>query len=156
MSNNTTTIDPYTQSLLPKCEGPPYNAQPAILGIPEIPKDINVAMIGGTDVAHPAMVHCCWPNHVQLLNGCFLWCQIPEPRPDEKDSLGQPKVKFEHADDIFGNFTTCLRSDSGYNTSVNLAIQGNIPNMAGERVRPPRLGSFVAMGLLVAAGLVLV
>ncbi|KAM7185772.1 hypothetical protein V8F33_012221 [Rhypophila sp. PSN 637] len=130
--SNTTSTSPATAiptSLLPKCDGPPYNAQPDIQGIPTLPQDINIAMIGGENVSHPAMVWCCYPNHVQLLDSCFLWCQIPEPAGEnEKDSQG--RSKFSHAQDIADNFTSCLRHDPGFNRSENRGIQWHIPNSA--------------------------
>ncbi|KAM7201585.1 hypothetical protein V8F20_004813 [Naviculisporaceae sp. PSN 640] len=153
-TTSTTSVDPYIQSLLPKCEGPPYNSQPSIAGIDEIPKNINVAMVGGSDITFPAMVSCCYPNHVQLYNGCYLWCKIPEPREGEVDNLGQPKKKLENWDDVFSNFTQCLRADPSWDVKIHKSVQGQQSGASGM-ASAVGLGGLM-MGLLVATSLVLV
>ncbi|KAM7199962.1 hypothetical protein V8F33_004136 [Rhypophila sp. PSN 637] len=98
------------------CQGPPNGALPDIKGVDTIPKDINVGMIGGSNISQPAMTTCCAPNKVQLLDGCYLWCKIPQ-------TGGAP--------DIFQNFTSCLRGN-GLDGSQNAAIGGNISNMGAS------------------------
>ncbi|KAK4206485.1 hypothetical protein QBC37DRAFT_434863 [Rhypophila decipiens] len=161
MSNTTsltTSTSPATAiptSLLPpKCDGPPYNAQPDIRSIPTLPKDINIAMIGGENVSHPAMVRCCYPNHVQLLDSCYLWCQIPEPGDSNNEKDSQGRSKFSHAQDIAHNFTSCLTHDPAFNGSENRGIQWHIPNSAPPGSGRVALGS-LAIGLLVVTSFVM-
>ncbi|KAK4209239.1 hypothetical protein QBC37DRAFT_430635 [Rhypophila decipiens] len=80
------------------CPGTSKTAMPSLGGIDTIPKDIDVVMITGNNVSHPAMNACCAPNKVQLLDGCYLWCKIPGGTP-----------KLETKDAIFRNITSCLQ-----------------------------------------------
>jgi hypothetical protein len=57
----------------PTCPNP---AIPAIESLP-IPQDINLMIIPGTNKQDPAMTLCCEPNPVQIVNDCWLWCEIP-------------------------------------------------------------------------------
>ena len=54
----------------------PSAAVPAIESLP-IPQDINVMIIPGTNKQAPAMTACCEPSPVQIVNDCWLWCEIP-------------------------------------------------------------------------------
>lgn len=65
MSNTTT--------LRNKCE--PFNAVPANL---PIPKGINYAATQGRNGSEPWMVKCCAPNPVTLVDGCYVWCELPK------------------------------------------------------------------------------
>lgn len=65
MSNTTT--------LRNKCE--PLNAVPADL---PIPKGINYAATQGRNGSEPWMVKCCAPNPVSLVDGCYVWCELPK------------------------------------------------------------------------------
>jgi hypothetical protein len=49
---------------------------PAIESLP-IPQNINAIVLPGTNTSDPAMVTCCAPNRVQIVDGCYLWCEIP-------------------------------------------------------------------------------
>lgn len=131
------------------CQGPPNGALPDIKGIETIPKDIPVAMIGGSNVSHPAMTTCCAPNAVQLLDGCYLWCKIPAgPDPTHTAALA--------GHDIFQNFTTCLRL-SGLSESENVGIGGHIPTSMGSRLSDQQMSSPIMgmVGLLWVSALVI-
>ncbi|KAK4033073.1 hypothetical protein C8A01DRAFT_50265 [Parachaetomium inaequale] len=54
----------------------PSASIPAIESLP-VPQNINLMIIPGTDTAARPMVPCCAPNPVQLVNDCWLWCEIP-------------------------------------------------------------------------------
>ncbi|KAK3290596.1 uncharacterized protein B0H64DRAFT_446908 [Chaetomium fimeti] len=54
----------------------PGAAIPDISNLP-IPHDINLMVIPGASTQDPAMVVCCEPNPVQIVNGCWLWCEVP-------------------------------------------------------------------------------
>jgi hypothetical protein len=58
-----------------KCLGPdaiPSSAEALI------PKDVNYVIIPGNDSTVPWAVSCCEPNPVNVVGGCYLWCEIPE------------------------------------------------------------------------------
>ncbi|KAM7192988.1 hypothetical protein V8F33_008036 [Rhypophila sp. PSN 637] len=135
---------------------------PDIKGSETIPKDIDVVMIVGSNVSHPPMVACCHPNKVQLLDSCFLWCKIPGgDYYTNTNKTGAPKL--ETVDDIYGNFSSCLKlygfnkpeeSDggSGGTEEYGGAVQWNIPSasMASSSGRgtTTRLASLSTAGLL--------
>ncbi|KAK0739982.1 hypothetical protein B0T18DRAFT_416991 [Schizothecium vesticola] len=56
-----------------KCE--PLSAVPASL---PIPKGINYAALQGRNGSEPWMVKCCAPNPVNLVDGCWVWCELPK------------------------------------------------------------------------------
>ena len=45
-----------------------------------IPQDVNYVIIPGNDSTLPWAVSCCEPNPVNVVGGCYLWCEIPERR----------------------------------------------------------------------------
>lgn len=65
MSNTTT--------LRSKCER--LDAVPADL---PIPKGINYAATQGRNGSESWMVKCCAPNPVSLVDGCYVWCELPK------------------------------------------------------------------------------
>lgn len=66
-----------------KCE--PLSGVP--LDLP-IPKGINYGATQGRNGSEPWMVKCCAPNPVSLVDGCYVWCELPKARittlPDGK------------------------------------------------------------------------
>jgi hypothetical protein len=60
---------------------------PAIESLP-IPQNINAIVLPGTNTSDPAMVTCCAPNRVQIVDGCYLWCEIPASYLDGTDDAG--------------------------------------------------------------------
>ncbi|KAK1827041.1 hypothetical protein QBC39DRAFT_362945 [Podospora conica] len=78
-----------------KCE--PLSGVPASL---PIPKGINYAAVQGRNGSEPWMVKCCTPNPVNLVDGCWVWCQLPKERittlPDGKKET---------------DFMTCLKQN---------------------------------------------
>ncbi|KAL1893269.1 hypothetical protein Sste5346_006445 [Sporothrix stenoceras] len=43
----------------------------------DIPHDVRVAVIPGTNTSAPWMVNCCYPNVPNLVDGCYLYCVVP-------------------------------------------------------------------------------
>lgn len=43
-----------------------------------IPADISVFMMPVNDFRHPRMGACCNLHRVQVAEGCYLWCEVPE------------------------------------------------------------------------------
>ncbi|KAK4149664.1 hypothetical protein C8A00DRAFT_37751 [Chaetomidium leptoderma] len=55
----------------------PTTSMPDIQTLP-IPQDINVVVTPGNDTSYRPMETCCEPNLVQIVDRCYLWCEIPE------------------------------------------------------------------------------
>lgn len=56
---------------------PPHTSLPEIHNLP-IPQNINVMVTPGNDTSYRPMAVCCEPNTVQITDGCYLWCELPE------------------------------------------------------------------------------
>jgi hypothetical protein len=54
-----------------------------------IPKDLNHVILPGNDSTAPWIVNCCDPNPVNLLGGCYLWCEIPDRRITTNSNTGK-------------------------------------------------------------------
>ncbi|KAK3905730.1 hypothetical protein C8A05DRAFT_12486 [Staphylotrichum tortipilum] len=67
-SNNTSS--PPAPKICDKSSSPLLSSLP-------IPQNINVVSTPGNDTSWPGMVVCCTPNPVQIVNGCYLWCEVP-------------------------------------------------------------------------------
>ncbi|KAK4206227.1 hypothetical protein QBC37DRAFT_140818 [Rhypophila decipiens] len=134
------------------CPGTSRSAMPTIDSKDTIPQDIDVVMITGNNVSHPAMTACCAPNKVQLLDGCYLWCKIPGG--DYYTNTGQRGApKLETKSDIFRNISSCLDLN-GFNQHEGEkgSVQGNIVSASlatGSR------GSLSTLGLGIWALVVL-
>ena len=60
---------------IPKCApGGDSNVLPIHL----LPDGINVALIPGQNASIPWMTKCCSPSPVNSIQGCYLWCEIPQ------------------------------------------------------------------------------
>ncbi|CAK7235496.1 hypothetical protein SBRCBS47491_009312 [Sporothrix bragantina] len=56
---------------------PPGNSLPEITTLP-IPLNVSVVVIPGSNASDPAMVACCSPNPVSVVEGCYEWCHLPQ------------------------------------------------------------------------------
>ncbi|KAK0620145.1 hypothetical protein B0T14DRAFT_388215, partial [Immersiella caudata] len=54
-----------------------------------VPKDLNFVILPGNDSTSPWVTDCCSPNPVNLLGGCYLWCEIPENRITTNSQTGK-------------------------------------------------------------------
>jgi hypothetical protein len=54
----------------------PSDAIPDLVNLP-IPHDINAVVTVGNDTSYAPMQACCAPNQVQVVEQCWLWCEIP-------------------------------------------------------------------------------
>ncbi|KAK3900372.1 hypothetical protein C8A05DRAFT_36000 [Staphylotrichum tortipilum] len=91
----------------PSSCGPPTSI-PDFSNLP-IPNTINVVATPGNDTSYPPMVTCCAPSRVQIVDGCYLWCEIPA-RYYGKDGKGSK-------DDARSDVSSCLRSSRRGNGS---------------------------------------
>jgi hypothetical protein len=74
-----------------------------------IPSNITYAVIPGQNASVPWMVNCCDPYPVQLVESCWLWCQV---------SPGTGSRANASDDAIFSSFSSCLRlNDRDLNVS---------------------------------------
>ena len=112
---------------------PPATSIPDIQNLP-IPGDINVMATPGNDTSYPPMEICCEPNIVQIVDRCYLWCEIPERYFNGTDKDGAQRAT-----------SSCLGANRG-NTS-DLSIVGWQMNAAGR----PGMGSAKQIGLWVLA-----
>lgn len=63
---------------------PPRTEMPEFSNLP-IPKNINVVGTPGNDTSYLPMEACCEPNPVQIVDRCYLWCEIPKRYFDGTD-----------------------------------------------------------------------
>lgn len=116
---------------------------PAIESMP-IPQNINVMVRAGTNTSNHAMTTCCAPNRVQIVDGCYLWCEVP--RHYFNTSAGR--------DGVSGAMRQCIRAaNRGRNNTDESVITGWQFNAAG---RTAGAGMVKQMGLwaLLVSGLV--
>ncbi|KAH6650202.1 hypothetical protein F5144DRAFT_543288 [Chaetomium tenue] len=66
---------------------PPHTQMPDIHNLP-IPQNINVMVTPGNDTSYQPMEICCEPNRVQIVDGCYLWCELPERYFNGTDKKG--------------------------------------------------------------------
>jgi len=64
--------------------------------LPHIPLNISVGLTPARDSTREPMNSCCSPNPVEIEEGCYYWCQLPENYSDGK------------------GFSSCLRSNKAY------------------------------------------
>lgn len=55
----------------------PDSSIPDIASLP-VPHNINLMVIPGSNASYHPMVTCCEPNPVQVVNECWLWCEVPK------------------------------------------------------------------------------
>ncbi|KAK3322515.1 hypothetical protein B0H66DRAFT_206639 [Apodospora peruviana] len=80
------------------------NVLPVTESLP-IATDITYGLISGNNVSDAAMVSCCSPNPVNLVNECVLWCELPERYLNATTSS---------TNSLLSEFGRCLkRSDEG-------------------------------------------
>lgn len=53
-------------------------ALPDFASLPEIPKNLTVAATPGTDPGDEPFNGTCSPSPVHVIQGCYLWCEIPQ------------------------------------------------------------------------------
>lgn len=58
-------------------------------GLPEssqlkIPSNITFAFVPSTNISNQAFVTCCYPNLVDIADGCFAWCEAPPASASEQ------------------------------------------------------------------------
>jgi hypothetical protein len=112
----------------------PVSEMPGIDSLP-IPQNINVVSTPGNDTAYPPMASCCAPNRVQIVDGCYLWCEIPKSYFNGTDNDGAGSA-----------FSTCLRLRRGDDDAVR--ITGYQFSAAAAR---PGVGSAKQIGVWVLA-----
>ncbi|RYP43801.1 hypothetical protein DL768_009662 [Monosporascus sp. mg162] len=81
-----------------------------------IPQNITYAVIPGQNVS-AAMVNCCQPNPVHIVDVCWNWCQIPSSMTNDADESG-----------VMFSFGRCLDAN-GHNVSQS---NGLLTHMASS------------------------
>ena len=82
------------------------SALPSITTLP-IPQTINVVVRPGVSTTKEAMAACCVPSRVQIVDGCYLWCEIP----------GRWFNHSANHDTVVQQMTACIRAE---NKGVNI------------------------------------
>ena len=79
---------------------------------------------------------CCAPNRVQIVDGCYLWCEIPKAYFNNTDKNG-----------AMSGFAACLTVQKRITNNTELKITGYQFNAAAR----PGMGSATQIGLWVLA-----
>ncbi len=132
MSNITTPPSPL-------CLGPTAMADISTMPIPQ---NINVFVRPGNDTANIAMTNCCAPSRVQIVDGCYIWCEIPKRYFNNTKDHGT----------ISAEMSSCMRAvNRGLNDTKDVpTITGSQFNAAGRVGMVKGLGAWV----LLVSGLV--
>ncbi|KAG7285286.1 hypothetical protein NEMBOFW57_009908 [Staphylotrichum longicolle] len=110
------------------------SALPSIVTLP-IPQNINVMVRTGTNTSNLAMSTCCAPSRVQIVDGCYLWCEVP--RRYFNGSSNRDNVMFEMG--------ACIRAtNSGSNITNDSVITGWQFN-AGARAGPAGMAKQIGL-----------
>ncbi|KAK4128847.1 hypothetical protein N657DRAFT_639354 [Parathielavia appendiculata] len=95
----------------------PKDSIPANLAIPE---NITYAVIPGQNASDSWIADCCDPYPVQLVESCWLWCQI-SPGVGINSNASDDTLKHE--------FRSCLRvNDRDPNISSSIMFHSSAPN----------------------------
>ncbi len=74
-------------AIIPNITCRPYSEMPDISTLP-IPQNINVVSTPGSNTSYPPMERCCAPSLVQIVDRCYLWCEIPKRYFNGTDKRG--------------------------------------------------------------------
>ena len=67
----------------------------------------------GTNTSNDATTTCCAPSRVQIVDGCYLWCEVPRRYFNGSASRG----------DVSGSMSLCVRAaNRGKDTSGESVI----------------------------------
>ena len=113
---------------------------PAIAALP-VPQNINVVVRPGVSTTKEAMAACCAPSRVQIVDGCYLWCEIPARY-------------FNHSanhDTVVQQMTSCIRAENKGKNTTDEAIGTGFQFNAAGRVGVVR---GVGVWVLLVSGLV--
>lgn len=121
---------------------PPPTETPNLVNLP-IPRGVNVVVMTGSHASNPEMAVCCKPNAVQLVNDCFLWCELPKSY-----------LNGTSPEQGVDSFHTCLRINGG-NDTVNRSIGWRLAS-GGEAVKGlsiTQLGIWTLLTMAFVAGM---
>ena len=102
------------------------SAAPSIAALP-VPQNINIILRPGVSTTREAMAACCAPSPVQLVDGCYLWCEIPARYFNNSASH----------DAVVGQMTSCIRAEdkrrnfTGTGEPIGTAFQFNKAGRVG-------------------------
>ncbi len=120
---------------------------PAPTSIPDlqtlpIPQNINLMATPGNDTSYRPMEICCSPSTVQIVDRCYLWCELPERYFNGTDKQGAQSAS-----------SSCM----GFNTmnSSEGRIVGWQMN-GGSRPGMPGSAKKIGLWVLVLSGLICV
>lgn len=82
----------YTRDYYPECK-PGVSPPPEFL---PIELDISFVFISGTNISDSAMVACCQPYPISVIDNCYEWCKLPPQYTNTSDALKHASVNFLH------------------------------------------------------------
>jgi hypothetical protein len=88
-------------------------ALPDINTLP-IPQNINIMARTGSNTSNHAMETCCEPSPVQVAEGCYLWCEVPQRYFNVST----------RNDEVASRMSACLRAAVGGNYTDESRITG--------------------------------
>ncbi len=121
------------------CPGP--SSIPTLQSLP-IPQNINVMATPGNDTSYPPMEICCSPSTVQIVNRCYLWCELPERYFNGTDKAGAQRAS-----------SSCMELNA-MNSSGGRIIGWQMN--AGSRDRMPGSVKQIGLWVLALSGLICV
>ncbi len=120
---------------------------PAPTSIPDlqtlpIPQNINVMATPGNDTSYRPMAVCCSPSAVQIVDRCYLWCELPARYFNGTDKAGARSAS-----------SSCMGFNA-MNSSEGRIIGWQMN--AGSRPRMPGSAKQIGLWVLALSGLICV
>ncbi len=112
----------------------PKTEMPDFVNLP-IPQNINVFGTPGHDTSYYPMAACCAPSLVQIVDRCYLWCEIPKRYFNGTDKNGARDA-----------ITSCMVLQMYKNET-----EGRIMGVQMNGVGRVGVGSVTRVGILVLA-----
>ncbi|KAK4450201.1 hypothetical protein QBC34DRAFT_424809 [Podospora aff. communis PSN243] len=93
----------------------------SVLPMSLIPANLNIALIAGQNTSVPWMSKCCAPNHVKMVHGCWLWCEIPSDR-----------IEVTEDKSLLSDFNGCVMNESLHASNQTLVAALRLLNASGQ------------------------
>ncbi|RYP24606.1 hypothetical protein DL765_000432 [Monosporascus sp. GIB2] len=92
-----------------------------------IPQDITYAVIPGQNVS-AAMVSCCQPNLVNIVDVCWNWCQIPSNMTNDAD---ESEIMFSFGSCLLANGRNISQSNGLLTHMASSATPNHVVTLPG-------------------------
>ncbi|KAK0619635.1 hypothetical protein B0T14DRAFT_211037 [Immersiella caudata] len=108
----------YSSKAASACEA---GSDSSVMPMNLIPANLNIALMAGQNISVPWMAKCCAPNHVKMVNGCFLWCEIPRGR-----------IEVMEDKSLVSDFNDCVMDESSHFFNESLVASLRLLSGAGQ------------------------